>query len=168
MTTIALLAAAAACAVLAIAVLLGRRGRGADLGLEVVPVAAPGGPRLRLRVGNRGALTARDVALWLRPAPPGVAPDRIPEGVRPAPAVTTTLARPLAPGCTAEVELACPVQSGHHYRRAFGLDPGADEPLYALPIETLLHAVVRWRERPIPGAARRRRRTFAGGRRVAG
>lgn len=165
--TTAVLAAAAACAVLAAAALLRRRGRGraAELGVEIVPVAAPDGPRLRIRVTNHGTATARDVTLRLRPAPPGVAIDRIRDAVSPAAAATAMLAGPLAPGSGAETEAACPLQPGPHYRRAFGLDASDHDPLYALPVDALLHTEMCWRERPGPGPARRRRRTIVGGRR---
>jgi len=137
-------------------------GRG-DVRAEVTPIATPNGARLGIEVTHAGARALRHAVVDVRPAPPGIRGDRVPSVVAPSAAARGRLTERLAPGESCRIELACPLQPGPLYRRVLALDPDDDEPVYGLPIETLLWIEVRWHERGALGLWRHRRRRLVRG-----
>lgn len=139
-------------------------GRG-DVRIEVTPIATPNGARLGIEVTHTGGRRAlHQPVVEVRPAPPGVRSDCVSAVVASSSAVCRRLIERLAQGASREIELASPLQPGPLYRRVLALDPDDDEPVYGLPIETLLWIEVRWHERGMIGGWRRRNRRLVRGR----
>jgi hypothetical protein len=136
--------------------------RSGEIRLEVMPVATPGGGRLRLDVRNRGHKALESPRADVRPAPLGVEPDALASVVPPDEATRGPLAARVEPGHQTAWEVACPLRPGPLYRRVLALDPDDEEPVYGLPIETLLWIEVRWRERGLFGWRQRVRRLVRG------
>jgi hypothetical protein len=133
-----------------------------EIHLEVMPMATPAGDYLRIGVRNIGHKTLESPWADVRPAPPGVEADAV-ASVVPADAATRgPLAARVAPGGQSEWEVPCPLHPGPLYRRVLALDPDDDEPVYGLPIETLLWIEVRWCERGLFGWRQRARRLVRG------
>ncbi len=138
-----------------------RRG---DVRIEVTPIATPAGARLGIEVTNRGGKALGEPRVDVRPAPPAVCAHGLAAVVPASAGCRERLCERLGPGESRATEVDCPLRPGPLYRRVLALDPDDDEPVYGLPIETLLWIEVRWHERILPGWWRRGRRRLLRGR----
>ncbi len=136
-----------------------RRG---DAAIQVTPIATPQGARLGIDVANSGRRALHAPVVDVRPAPPGIRAEHLGAVVAARADGQGRIEGRLAAGESRELELACPLRPGPLYGRVLALDPDDDEPVYGLPIETLLWIEVRWHERGVLGWRRARRRLVRG------
>jgi len=150
---------ALAVAAVAVGVLLRHARRRGAVAVTLIPVACAPWGRIRLEVTNTGTAPLYGLEARIRPAPPGIVERRIGEVVPTGHAERAYLMDELAPGASAAVELESPLRPGPLYRRVLGVAPDDDEPVYGLPIETLLAVALHWYEPSV--LVRPRRRSYA-------